>query len=139
MTHFFLQLSLFLSRPCSFSSRRNGQSNCCFSPVIQMEILISLLKESTSGQSEGGCGVVETNSEHCKEEEREMKGGITSTFMQGEKLESMIQLDLMCSKSSQGTEVPVVTVIFYKHVSIIACALCIMYHYQFFFLMISKF
>lgn len=36
---------------CLMQRERNGQSNCCFSPVIHMEILISLLKESKTGQA----------------------------------------------------------------------------------------
>lgn len=46
---------------CLMQRESNGQSNCCFSPVIHMEILISLLKESKTGQVKGmGGGSVST-------------------------------------------------------------------------------
>lgn len=57
---------------CLMQKESNGQSNCCFSLVIHMEILISLLKESKTGQVRGGGCEHNTGG---KEEEDESKMG----------------------------------------------------------------
>lgn len=62
----------FLFFFCLMQKESNGQSNCCFSPVIHMEILISLLKESKTGQVKGGGCEHNTGG---KEEEDDSKMG----------------------------------------------------------------
>lgn len=81
---------------CLSLKERNGQSNCCFSPVIQMEILISLLKESKRGQVKGGGGWGGTRSTaQCKEEEEGIKLGKLPPGLHRGRLESGVQLDLL--------------------------------------------